>query len=261
MTEAVKTAGLIIIGNEVLTGKVQDENSPFAVAELRKLGVELKQIAVIPDEIEVIATTVRNFSKRFTWVFTTGGLGPTHDDVTMEAIAAAFSVPFVESNVLVELVNRIESKEKRDVLQRMTMVPEGAQVFWGDDDGDRVWPTIHMNNVYIFPGVPRLFRARFGALRSMLKSTPVVCHMVYASLREVSIVQALNQTVSTFDDVEVGSYPQFGDEDHRVRVTFETRDEERVEKAVQHFVEQIGPSNVVRIQRQATDETPKIGLP
>ncbi len=248
MTNRVTTAGLVVIGNEVLTGKVSDENTPFAITELRQLGVELKQVAIIADEQDVIAATVRTFASKFDWVFTTGGLGPTHDDVTMESIADAFSVPLVESDELVTLVNRIESEEKRAVLQRMTMVPQGAQVFWGDESSGHVWPTIFMDNVYIFPGVPRLFRARFAAMRSMLQSVPVICQTVYSSLREVSIVTALNQTVSEFPDVEMGSYPQFGDEDHKVRITFETRDKARVEQAVQYFIAQIGESNVLRIE-------------
>jgi len=249
MTNEVTTAGLIVIGNEVLTGKVTDENTPFAVNELRQLGVELKQVAIISDEQRVIAETVHTFSTQFDWVFTTGGLGPTHDDVTMESIATAFSVPLVESEELVQLVHRIDSPEKRAVLQRMTMVPQGAEIFWGDEQKGHVWPTIHMKNVYIFPGVPRLFRARFGAMRSMLQTVPVICQTVYSTLREVSIVTALNQTVAEFSDVEMGSYPQFGDEDHKVRVTFETRDRARVEKAMQHFIDRIGETNVLRIQR------------
>ncbi len=249
MTSEVTTAGLIVIGNEVLTGKVDDENTPFAINELRQLGVELKQVAIISDDQQVIADTVRTFAAQFDWVFTTGGLGPTHDDVTMESIATAFSVPLVESDELRTLVDRIESPEKRAVLKRMTMVPKGAQVFWGDEKKGHVWPTIHMENVYIFPGVPRLFRARFGAMRSMLQNIPVICQTVYSSLREVAIVTALNETVAEFSDVEMGSYPQFGDEDHKVRVTFETRDKDRVEQAVQHFIDRIGESNILRIQR------------
>ena len=243
------TAGAIIIGNEVLSGKVVDENTGLLITELRKLGVQLKRVSIISDDIDVIATEVKTFSEQFDWVFTTGGLGPTHDDVTIEAIAKAFNVPLVQSEELNKRLLQLKDKDRIATLERMTFIPEGAKIYWGEEENDRIWPTVFIQNVYIFPGVPALLRARFAAMHALLRSTPMVCHVVYCSLREVDIVNPLNTTVDTFPDVDMGSYPQFGDVDHRVRITFESVDAEATELALNDFVRRLPADTIVRIRR------------
>jgi molybdenum cofactor synthesis domain-containing protein len=249
MSATPPTAGVIIIGNEVLSGKVVDQNTGFLITELRKLGVQLKRVSIISDDIDVIATEVRTCSAQFDWIFTTGGLGPTHDDVTIEAIAKAFEVPLVQSKELNNRLLQLKDKDRIATLERMTFVPEGAKIYWGEEENDRIWPTVFIHNVYIFPGVPALLRSRFAAMHALLRSTPVVCHTVYCSLREVDIVTPLNATVDTFPDVDMGSYPQFGDMDHRVRITFESIDAEDTERALDDFVKRLPADTIVRIRR------------
>ena len=123
-----KTAGIVIIGNEVLPWKTQDINSHFFCAELRQLGVDVQKIATIPDEIELIGREVAAFSKAFDFVFTSGGVGPTHDDVTMEGIAKAFDVPLVRDPALLASLTRYYAKELTQAQLKMTEVPRGAQV-------------------------------------------------------------------------------------------------------------------------------------
>jgi molybdenum cofactor synthesis domain-containing protein len=243
------TAGAIIIGNEVLSGKVVDQNTGVLITELRKLGVQLKRVSIIDDDIDVIAAEVKRCSAQFDWVFTTGGLGPTHDDVTIEAIAKAFDVPLVQSEELNNRLLQLKDKDRIATLERMTFIPDGAKIYWGEEENDRIWPTVFIHNVYIFPGVPTLFRSRFAAMYELLRSTPVVCHTVYCSLREVDVVTPLNATVDTFPEVDIGSYPQFGDVDHRVRITFESVDAEATERALDDFVKRLPAEAIVRIRR------------
>ena len=122
------TAGLVVIGNEILSGKIQDSNSPFLCRELRFLGVDVQRIVTIPDERELIARSVREFSEAFTWVFTSGGIGPTHDDITVEAIAEGFGVQAVIHPRLEEaLRTHYQGRLTEDHL-RMAMLPEGSEL-------------------------------------------------------------------------------------------------------------------------------------
>jgi molybdenum cofactor synthesis domain-containing protein len=255
MTDLISpTAALIVIGSEVLSGKVSDLNTPFMVDELRKLGVALKRVVIISDDIETIAREVRFASEGFDWVFTTGGLGPTHDDLTMEAIATAFDTQLVQSEELLEALNQLKRNRPVESLIRLTWIPENASLFWGD--GERIWPTVHVNNVYIFPGVPEFVRHRFAAMRKLLQATPFVCHNVYCSRHESELVEEINTVVKAHPQVELGSYPQFGNDDHRVRVTFDARDGARADAALEHFLSLMSKDEVVRVVRDHERDAP-----
>jgi molybdenum cofactor synthesis domain-containing protein len=255
MTDArPTTAAIVIIGSEVLSGKVRDENTPFLVDELRRLGVQLNRVVIIPDDIDTIAGEVRKAADEHDWVFTTGGLGPTHDDMTMEAIALAFDTELEQSEELLEQLNMIKRDRPIEGLMRLTWIPKGAELFWGD--GERIWPTVHMNKVYIFPGVPSFLRHRFAAMRDLLRTTPFICHNVYCSESESEIVDQINAVVNAHSEVEVGSYPQFGNADHRVRITFDARDGEVADRALSHFLSLIDDEMIVRVVRDRERDLP-----
>src|SRR2546428_6410411 len=142
-----KTAGIVVIGNEILSGKTRDENSPYLVSELRDLGVDVRKISVIPDELRLISDEVRNFSKCYDYVFTTGGVGPTHDDLTMEGIAAAVGRRTERHPELETTLRQYYSRDLIDGNLRMADVPGGAQLVGGKG----MWfPVIAVENVYIF---------------------------------------------------------------------------------------------------------------
>ncbi|MFN7146897.1 MAG: molybdopterin-binding protein, partial [Myxococcota bacterium] len=162
------TAAVIVIGNEILTGKFADENGPYLVRRLRELGVDLGRIVVIPDVIEVIASEVRAASSTFDHVFTSGGVGPTHDDLTFPAIAAAFDRPLERNAALVKVIEERSKGPLTTAAYRMAEVPVGAELWW---DGDVLFPLVVMKNVAIFPGVPSLFRLKFEAVAHRFAST------------------------------------------------------------------------------------------
>ena len=234
--DGAPTAALIIIGNEILSGKVQDANTPFAIAELRTLGVQVGRVALIQDTVASIAAEVAQCAAAYRWVFTSGGLGPTHDDLTMKGVAAAFGLALRQDPRLVKRLEGLTevSEARRHALLRLTWVPDGADLIWGDAV-DRVWPTVTVKNVYIFPGVPRFFRSGLTSLRSMLRSAPFVTRSVYCLRSEMELLDAIDATVAAHPSVDIGSYPAFESEDHRLRLTFDARDGAAVEAAVATF--------------------------
>ena len=153
-------SALVVIGNEILSGKIVDTNTPFLIAELRSLGVELAEIAVVPDEVARIAEAVARVASRSEHVFTSGGVGPTHDDVTMEGVAAAFAVPVIRHPRLEALLRGYYDAQKLPLEEanlRMADVPEGATLLEGPD---LRWPVVAMRNVYVLPGIPEIFRRK-----------------------------------------------------------------------------------------------------
>jgi molybdenum cofactor synthesis domain-containing protein len=146
-----RTAGIILIGNELLSGKVADANAVYLCRELRALGVDVRRIVVIPDEVERIASEVIEFSRGFDVVFTSGGVGPTHDDVTIEGVARAFGVPVVRDPGMVAALEGFLGDHLNPARLRMAEIPEGAHPMTADG---LVFPAVVMHNVYVLPGVP-----------------------------------------------------------------------------------------------------------
>lgn len=239
------TAAVIVIGNEILSGKVVDTNSSFLARELRALGVSLERILVIPDEVEAIASAVADYAARFHWVFTSGGVGPTHDDVTMAGVAAAMGAPLVRHPVLAQQIQESAGGQADEARLKMADVPEGAELIFG---GDLVFPVVKVRNVFILPGIPELFRAKFQTLRSRFASGPFYLRVVYVRAPESALVPYLNETLRVFPVLLLGSYPQWNNPEYHVRVTLESKDAQYVERALSHLMAQIPPELVVRTE-------------
>ena len=223
------TAAVIIIGNEILSGKFADENGPYAIRRLRELGVDLERMVVIPDTPEVIAAEVSLASQRFDWVFTSGGVGPTHDDVTLESVAAGLGESLVLHPDLLALLDGFGIERTPSSL-RMARVPESTRLIKGNERG---FPVVLAQNVAVLPGVPRLFRSKFEQLAPMLEGTPRQTARLYTSERETDIAARLSGVVADYPAVVVGSYPRFGEGEYRVIVTVESRDLGQFEAALE----------------------------
>lgn len=239
-----KTAGIVIIGNEVLSGKTQDINSYFFCAELRQLGVEVRKIATIPDDIETIGREVAAFSKRFDFVFTSGGVGPTHDDVTIEGIAHGFGLNVVRHP---DIERRIRDRLGGDVNEarlRMANVPEGATLLATDALFAQI---VNIRNVYIFPGIPSILQERFHAIKERFRDAPFYLKNVYVRYGEGIIAATLNDLLTKFPDLMLGSYPVLGLAEYKVKVTLESKDPEYLSSAVQTFIAALPQDAVHRI--------------
>ncbi len=244
------TAGIVIIGDEILSGKFADENAAFLITELRALGVELRRIVMIPDELDDIAATVVDASSRFDHVFTSGGVGPTHDDVTMEGIARGFGTRVVRQPELEAKVRGYWGDKLELANLRLADVPEGAELAYGTGD---VWPVVVYRNVYILPGVPALFRRKFVDIRDRFRSEPVSVARVYVDADEGQIAKDLDAVVAAFPAVRIGSYPRFSEKEFRVLITLESRAIEDVTGAQAMLVERLGARVVKR------DEPARVG--
>lgn len=241
------TAGIVIIGDEILSGKFVEENAAFLIGELRALGVELRRITVIPDDLDDIATTVADAARRFDYVFTSGGVGPTHDDVTMAAIAHAFGTQITRHPDLEERVRGYWKDKLADANLRLADIPAGAHLVYGKD---RMWPVVAYQNVYIMPGVPTLFRRKFVDIRDQFRAVPVTAARVYTTLDEGELAPHLDVVVSAYPAVKIGSYPRFSETDFRVLVTFEGSDADAVAGAFTGLTERLG-ERVVRTEPPA----------
>jgi molybdenum cofactor synthesis domain-containing protein len=236
------TAAALLIGNEILSGKVDDENLPYLAQELWALGIALLEVRILRDRADAIIQAVRDLSSAHTYVFTTGGIGPTHDDVTVEAVARAFGVPLVSDPTIEGLIRAAHPGPDLSPRQlRMALVPQGAKLVGGRE---RRWPTICMENVFLFPGIPRYFRQRLADLRERLRATPFTRRFLYAMSGEAEIVELLDAVVARFPRVEVGSYPVVDRDDYRVRISFEGREAAEVDAARAALLDLL-PANMV----------------
>jgi molybdenum cofactor synthesis domain-containing protein len=239
-----KTAGIVIIGNEVLSGKTQDINSYFFCAELRQLGVEVRKIATIPDDIETIGREVAAFSKRFDFVFTSGGVGPTHDDVTIEGIAHGFGLNMVRHPDIERRIRDRLGKDVNEARLRMANVPEGATLLATDALFAQI---VNIRNVYIFPGIPSILQERFHAIKERFRDAPFYLKNVYVRYGEGIIAATLNDLLTKFPDLMLGSYPVLGLAEYKVKVTLESKDPEYLSSAVQTFIAALPQDAVHRI--------------
>ena len=238
------SAAIVVIGDEILSGKTLDTNTPFLVAELRALGVALRRIAVVPDVVGEIAEEVARAHTRFDHVFTSGGVGPTHDDVTIEGIAQALGRPVVRSPQIVAVMNELWQPVKEAHL-RMADVPEGAELLYG---GGLRFPLLRVENIYIFPGVPEIFREKFAAVRERFRSAPFHLRRVYSTYGEGRLAPLMNELVATFASVTVGSYPTLHSHDYRVLVTLESKDERSLDEALARFLSLVGAAGLFKVE-------------
>ena len=239
----MSTAAVLVIGNEILSAKVQDENGPFLARELRALGVELRRIETVPDEVPLIVDGLRRCLSQARWVFTSGGIGPTHDDVTIAAVAEAFGRGVVRDQRTVQLLRERFPQPLKPALLRLAEVPQGSQVEFHEG---YLFPVISLENVVILPGVPSLLREGFSRLRERFRVAPIFSRALYFSLGEGALAEHLDAAVARFPAVAIGSYPRFDDADHRVKVTFDGRDQKAVGAALEFLRARLPAGCIVR---------------
>lgn len=241
-----KTAGIVLIGNEILSGKIADANAAYLCRELRALGVAVRKIAVIPDEVEIIAAEVSVFSRSLDVVFTSGGVGPTHDDVTMEGVGRAVGARVVRDPRLVALLDGFYRGHLTEARLKMAEVPEGSELIAGEG---LMFPAVAIRNVYILPGVPEIFRQKFEAIRERFRDAPFFLASVFVSIGEGTLADYLNDLLTGHPELMLGSYPEFANPEYKVKVTLESKDRGLTERALGDLLARLPPDAVVRVER------------
>jgi FAD synthetase len=240
-----KTAAILIIGNEILSGKVTDENATYLSRELRELGVDVQRIVVVPDDESAIAEEVAACSERYDWVFTTGGVGPTHDDVTMAGIAKGLGCKVVRNPEMESLLQREYGDTVNEALLKLTETPQGAKLITAED---LHFPIVSVGNIYIFPGIPRATRRKFQAIKSLFQDVPFLIRRIYLKAREVEIAHHLHRLLQDFPKLLLGSYPESDRSDYHLTLTLESKDPVYLEAAFSQLLNLLPPDQIVKTE-------------
>jgi molybdenum cofactor synthesis domain-containing protein len=239
-----RTCAMVVVGNEILSGKVQDTNAYFAARKLRKIGVALNRICVVPDDLTAIAEEVRRCAHGFDFVLTSGGVGPTHDDITLEAVAIAFGRKLVAHPELAALV-RAHFRDNVETGMKMALVPEGAVL---NSSADLRFPTVQLENVYILPGIPQIFERKLLGLIGRFSTDPYFIRIIYSRAGEDVLAAYLNECLEEFPALLLGSYPRLGDPDYRVKLTLESKDQAYLDRAFTHLMGLLPAEVVVKVE-------------
>lgn len=227
------TAAALIIGDEILTGKVKDENTFYLSTVLFEQGVDLIRVETLPDEVEVIVDRLRHYTSRVDYIFTSGGIGPTHDDRTYEAVASAFEVPLelhIPSFEKFCSMYKMKADEVNEVRRKMSKLPSNCSVIEVPD----LWvPLAVVNNVYIYPGVPELFRHMLNQSKQHFVGVKSIRKLLYTKESEGAIAESLAVVADKFPNVMIGSYPKYGAPNYKVMVSVEGKVKEEVKTATE----------------------------
>ncbi|KAJ8683056.1 hypothetical protein QAD02_018848 [Eretmocerus hayati] len=246
-----KTAGVIVIGNEILKAQVKDTNSHFICKHLYRCGVNVQKISVISDDIDEIAQEIKEFSEKYTHVITSGGIGPTHDDVTYEGLAKAFDDTICRHPTLAGVIkNYFGVKDPNSPAYKLAEIPTKAILKFGINKDTSLplhFPCVILENVYVFPGSPIFLEKGFGSLYKVLFDTGnhFAHQELYIDATESKFADALTTVSKEYPGVVFGSYPE-GSEDYQARITIESDSEEETKRATERFCSLISPHIVVR---------------
>lgn len=231
----IPTAVIIIIGNEILSGRTVDKNIAYIAARLNDLGIKLKHVHIIGDVSETIIALVRQCHQQYDYVFTTGGIGPTHDDITAQAMADAFETTLESHPQAVALLRNHYGEENLTAARlRMALIPKGASLI---ANVASVAPGFCIKNVYVMAGVPDIARAMFDEIATELKPGPkVYSQTVHCMLGESMIADELRLIQTQYPTVDIGSYPYFKNRTYGLSLVFRGINEENVTKAAQEVI-------------------------
>lgn len=244
------TAALLLIGNELLSGKVQEANLAELAKLLRRLGVDFRRAVMVQDDVETIACEVKQLGSTHDWVFTSGGVGPTHDDVTIEAVAKAFGRKVVLDPTLEEQIRTHYGDRVREGHLRMALVPEGCAL---EVTEEVPWPVVRIENTWVLPGVPEAFRRKLEVIEKVWAdvagiSAPFLSRAVYVRLDEGELMPLLEKVVTLYPAISVGSYPKWFDPSYKTKLTFDGKDADMLEEAFNAFLALLPPNEPQRTE-------------
>ena len=231
---------IILIGNEILSGRTQDANVTFLSKWLNELGVRVEEVRVILDNQEVIVNCINEVRKNFKYVFTTGGIGPTHDDITSRSIAKAFNLSYGYNKEAYEILEKhYRSGEFNDGRKKMAKMPDKASLIYNPSSGA---PGFIIENVYCLPGVPSIIKSMVGGLENKIKGgKKTLSETISVNTVESEIAKPLEDVQNNFSNVEIGSYPFFRSGKIGVSIVMRSTEKNQLKdcaEQIQNFIQQ-----------------------
>lgn len=231
------TAAILVIGNEILSGKTQDINTQFIATRLSDRGIKLCEVRIIRDEEAAIVEATRTLSAKYTYVFSTGGIGPTHDDITADCMAKAFNTQLdihPEAKRMLAAYCQEKGVELTEGRLRMARIPVGADLLFAENTAA---PGFKISNVYVMAGVPKIMQSMFMSFEhTLVKGDPVLTRTISCNAREGDIAIDLEKIQNDFPTVEIGSYPHMG-QTPSLSLVLRATHQNTLEKATQRVFE------------------------
>jgi molybdenum cofactor synthesis domain-containing protein len=235
MAEAeISTAAVLVIGDEILSGRTKDKNVGYIADRLTEVGIDLKEVRIVSDERDEIVDALNALRSRYTYVFTTGGIGPTHDDITADSVAAAFGVPIdVDQRAVDVMLERYEQSELTEARLRMARIPEGAELIANPVSKA---PGFNIGNVFVMAGVPSIMHAMMDDVVPRLKAGRIVHSLsIEAGMGEGAVAKQLSALQDEFPDISIGSYPYQRDGKFQTSLVLRSRDADRIAEAAEQL--------------------------
>ena len=236
-------AGILIIGNEVLSGRTKDINTSTLATWLNSIGIKVNEVRVIPDDERIIIDTVNEIRKKFNYVFTTGGIGPTHDDITAESIAKAFNTEYgFHKEAFSILESYYKPGEFTEGRQKMAKMPTSASLILNPSSGA---PGFYIDNVFCLPGVPSILKSMLGGLNNVLVGgDPVLSKTLNLRTVESEIAKSLTDVQNKNNDVEIGSYPFFRAGKLGVSIVLRSTNQKKIDLCNEQILEFVKLKNI-----------------
>ena len=241
-------AAILIIGNEILSGRTQDTNTSTLATWLNSNGVKVKEVRVVPDEEKIIVETLNLLRKTYNYVFTTGGIGPTHDDITAQSVSKAFNVKYeIHKEAFKILESYYKEGEFNEGRQKMVWMPKDAELILNPTSGA---PGFNIDNVFCLPGVPSILKSMLGGLKNkIVGGEPILSHTIHLRTVESEIASSLTKVQKQNKDVEIGSYPFFQAGKLGVSIVIRSEDQKKINLCNSQILEFVNEKKIEVVER------------
>ena len=249
MTKKINvSAAILIIGNEILSGRTQDTNTSTLATWLNSIGVKVYEVRVIPDEEKVIVETLNLLRKTYNYIFTTGGIGPTHDDITAESVSKAFNLKYeIHKEAFRILESYYKPGEFNEGRQKMVWMPKGAELILNPTSGA---PGFSVENVFCLPGVPSILKSMLGGLKNkIVGGEPILSHTISLRTVESEIASSLTKVQEKNQDIEIGSYPFFHAGKLGVSIVIRSEDQAKIDRCNSQILEFVNEKKIEVVER------------
>ena len=242
-------AAILIIGNEILSGRTQDTNTSTLATWLNSLGVEVEEVRIIPDVEDTIINSVNLLRKQHNYVFTSGGIGPTHDDITSESISKAFQLPYEKHEEGYKILEAYYKQgEFNDGRQKMIWMPRGANLILNPTSGA---PGFYVENVFVLPGVPSILKSMLGGIKNkIIGGNPIISHTISLRTFESHIADSLTAVQNKYNNVEIGSYPFFQAGKLGVSIVMRSDDQDLLDKCSSDVMNFVNKKKIEIVDRE-----------